>query len=68
MSVALQAGRKENLKLDESPSQIRNPNSQNGLPSSESGAIAVQFEISDFGFAIGFRLISKLCLALTRLD
>src|SRR5262249_41379327 len=48
----------EILKLDESPSQIRNPKSQIG---------PVQSEFSDFGFEMGFRPISKFCLLILAL-
>jgi hypothetical protein len=51
------------LKLDESPSQIRNPKSQLGLPAG-SEAIRFQIKISDFGFEMGFRPISKFFVAL----
>jgi hypothetical protein len=49
--------------LDESPSQIRNPKSQLGLPAG-SEAIRFQIKISDFGFEMGFRPISKFFVAL----
>jgi len=55
----------KNLKLDKSPSQIRNPKSQIGLlgPATcfidSSTLWRVQFKISDFGFEMGFCPISK---------
>ena len=50
--------RRNILKLDESPSQIRNPKPQNGLYVSA----AVAGPICDFGFEMGFRPISILVL------
>ena len=52
------------LKLDESPSQIRNPKSQVELEwprtaSSRGATELVRFEVSDFGFGMGFRPISN---------
>jgi hypothetical protein len=66
MEMRGENGEQRILKLDESPSQVRNPKSESGLLwprplkwSPIPKLFESQFEISDFGLEMGFRPISK---------